>query len=51
LGRLAAGLGALVTVTIPLAVGWAALGIWLGRRQARQAEYAFEPKTASVPSV
>jgi hypothetical protein len=25
-------------VTIPLAVGWAALGVWLGRRQARQAE-------------
>jgi AAA family ATP:ADP antiporter len=38
LGRLAAGLGALVTVSIPLAVGWAALGVWLGRRQARQAE-------------
>jgi AAA family ATP:ADP antiporter len=38
LGRLAAGLGALVAVTIPLAVGWAALGVWLGRRQARQAE-------------
>lgn len=38
LGRLAAGLGALVTVTIPLAVAWAALGVWLGRRQERQAE-------------
>ncbi len=35
LGRLAAGLGALVTVTIPLAVAWGALGIWLGRRQER----------------
>lgn len=38
LGRLAAGVGALVTVTIPLAVAWAALGVWLGRRQERQAE-------------
>jgi AAA family ATP:ADP antiporter len=38
LGRLAAGLGALVTVTIPLAVAWGALGVWLGRRQARQTE-------------
>jgi ATP:ADP antiporter, AAA family len=37
LGRLAAGLGALVTVTIPLAVAWGALGVWLGRRQERQA--------------
>ena len=37
LGRLAAGLGALVSVTIPLAVAWAALGVWLGRRQERQA--------------
>jgi AAA family ATP:ADP antiporter len=38
LGRLAAGLGALVAVTIPLAVAWAALGVWLGRRQERQTE-------------
>lgn len=37
LGRLAAGLGALITVAIPLAVAWGALGVWLGRRQARQA--------------
>jgi AAA family ATP:ADP antiporter len=37
LGRLAAGLGALVTVAIPLAVAWGALGIWLGRRQERKA--------------
>ena len=35
LGRLAAGLGALVTVVVPLAVVWGALGVWLGRRQAR----------------
>jgi AAA family ATP:ADP antiporter len=37
LGRLGAGLGALVTVTIPLALTWAALGVWLGRHQARRA--------------
>jgi AAA family ATP:ADP antiporter len=37
LGRLAAGLGALVSVAIPLAITWAALGVWLGRRQERQA--------------
>lgn len=35
LGRLAAGLGALVTVVVPLAVVWGALGVWLGRRQAQ----------------
>jgi AAA family ATP:ADP antiporter len=37
LGRLATGLGALISVTIPLAVVWGALGIWLGRAQQRQA--------------
>jgi AAA family ATP:ADP antiporter len=37
LGRLAAGVGALVAVTIPLAVVWGALGIWLGRAQQQQA--------------
>jgi ATP:ADP antiporter, AAA family len=49
LGRLAAGLGALVAVTIPLAVAWGALGVWLGRRQERQAETAgpLRPMTAS----
>ena len=37
LGRLAAGVAALVVVAVPLAVVWAALGIWLGRAQQRQA--------------
>jgi AAA family ATP:ADP antiporter len=37
LGRLAPGLGALVAATIPIAVAWAALGIWLGRAQQRRA--------------
>jgi AAA family ATP:ADP antiporter len=36
LGRIAAGLGALIMVTIPLAVVWGMLGMWLGRAQQRQ---------------
>jgi AAA family ATP:ADP antiporter len=30
--------GALASITVPLAVGWLGLGLWLGRRQAREAE-------------
>jgi AAA family ATP:ADP antiporter len=37
LGRLGLGLGALASVAVPLALAWAALGIWLGRRQLRLA--------------
>lgn len=37
LGRLGMGLAALASVAIPLALAWAALGIWLGRAQLRQA--------------
>jgi ATP:ADP antiporter, AAA family len=37
LGRLGMGLYALAIVAVPLAVLWAALGIWLGRQQARLA--------------
>ena len=36
LGRLGMGLAALASVAIPLALAWAALGIWLGRAQQRQ---------------
>jgi ATP:ADP antiporter, AAA family len=36
LGRLGMGLAALAMVAVPLAVLWAALGIWLGRAQRRQ---------------
>lgn len=43
LGRLAAGLGALVAVVVPLAVAWAALGVWLGRAQQRRVEGRSEP--------
>ena len=35
LGQLAAGVTALVIVAVPLAVAWAALGVWLGRAQQR----------------
>ncbi|MCL4213002.1 MAG: MFS transporter [Gemmatimonadales bacterium] len=37
LGRLGMGLMALTSLAIPLAVVWGALGIWLGREQARRA--------------
>jgi ATP:ADP antiporter, AAA family len=38
LGRLGMGLAALAAVAVPLAIAWAALGIWLGRAQQRIAE-------------
>lgn len=37
LGRLGLGLAALASVAVPLALAWAALGIWLGRSQQRLA--------------
>jgi AAA family ATP:ADP antiporter len=37
LGRLGMGLVALSSLAVPLAVVWAALGVWLGREQARRA--------------
>ena len=46
LGRLGTGLGALVSVSIPLAMVWGALGIWLGRRQKREAEHRSAPNVA-----
>jgi ATP:ADP antiporter, AAA family len=36
LGRLAMGLTALVAVTVPLALVWGVLGVWLGRAQHRR---------------
>ena len=33
LGRLGMGLAALISFSVPLAIVWGALGIWLGRRQ------------------
>lgn len=40
LGRVGTGLAALVSLTIPLAILWGVLGIWLGRIQRRQATAA-----------
>jgi ATP:ADP antiporter, AAA family len=37
LGRLGLALGGLASVVLPLAVVWAALGLWLGREQHRRA--------------
>ena len=50
LGRLAAGVTALVVVAVPLAITWAALGIWLGRAQRRQSarHQAPAPVTAAA---
>ena len=36
LGRLGMGLAALVSVTVPLALVWGVLGVWLGRAQQRR---------------
>ena len=41
LGRVGTGLAALVSLTIPLAILWGVLGIWLGRTQRRQATAAY----------
>lgn len=40
LGRLGLGLAGLASVAVPLALGWAALGAWLGLAQRRRAEGA-----------
>lgn len=46
LGRLGMGLVALASVAVPLAITWAALGIWLGRAQQRLAGEPQEPSRA-----
>ena len=46
LGRLGTGVAALTSVSVPLAVVWAALGVWLGRRQELQARHS----TTLLPS-
>jgi ATP:ADP antiporter, AAA family len=48
LGRLGMALAALATVAVPLAVVWAALGIWLGRVQ-RTAAAAAKAERPRVP--
>ncbi|MDC8746729.1 NTP/NDP exchange transporter [Xanthomonas campestris] len=47
LGRLGMAMGGLVSVVVPLALVWAALGIWLGRAQARRGE-APQPRTVAA---
>lgn len=47
LGRLAMGLTALVAVTVPLAIVWGVLGVWLGRAQHRRVTEG--PAPASAP--
>lgn len=47
LGRLAMGLAALTSVAVPLALVWAALGMWLGRAQQRVATSAGQTSRAS----
>jgi AAA family ATP:ADP antiporter len=39
LARLGTGLAALISVSVPLALGWAALGVWLGRPQEHRGEH------------
>ena len=46
LRSLGTGLAALVSVSVPLAAVWALLGVWLGRRQERQAGRHAEPPLA-----
>lgn len=50
LGRLGAGLIALSSVAIPMAVVWAGLGIWLGRAQSRKAGTVPAPGSAPAPA-
>ena len=52
LGRLGTGLAALISVAVPLALLWAALGVWLGRRQERQAGHrSAQPLAAEEPAL
>ncbi|MES2521931.1 MAG: MFS transporter [Gemmatimonadota bacterium] len=51
LGRLAAGLGALIVVTIPLALVWGTLAIWLGRAQQRRVDERPQPAVAPEPAI
>ena len=48
LGRLGTGLAALISVAVPLALVWAALGVWLGRLQKRQAGDRVVPRLVFV---
>lgn len=45
LARLGMGLYALTLVVVPMAIAWAALGLWLGRQQAKLAQTSSQPET------
>src|SRR5688572_24260147 len=47
LGRLGMGLAALVSVTVPLALVWGVLGVWLGRAQHRRVTEGSPPARAA----
>lgn len=52
LGRLGTGLAALISVAVPLALVWAALGVWLGRKQQWQAEHrVFTTRAGDEPAL
>jgi AAA family ATP:ADP antiporter len=51
LGRLATGLTALISVSVPLAIVWGALGLYLGRQQGRQAGHRTAASIAGEPSL
>ncbi|CAN5666517.1 MFS transporter [soil metagenome] len=51
LGRLGMGLAALASVVVPLAVVWAVLGVWLGRKQLSYAEQRDRVPRAEEASV
>jgi AAA family ATP:ADP antiporter len=51
LGRLGTGLAALISVSVPLAFVWAALGVWLGRRQEHQAEHRSATRSGGEPVI
>lgn len=48
LGRLGLAMGGLVSVVVPLALVWAALGLWLGRAQARRVALPLPSSVASA---
>lgn len=48
LGRLGLAMGGLVSVVVPLALVWAALGLWLGRAQARRVVLPLPSSVASA---
>ena len=50
LARLGMGLAALASVAVPLALAWAALGVWLGRAQRRMAIDGETVRSSAMPA-